>query len=151
MHYLSKSVTASFEDAVDATKEALRRRNLAILAEIDVDHVLRTNLGIGFRPYVILCACSLPLARQAIEADSDIGSILLCNVVVQQHRDGRVEISVADPTATVGTINHVELIWIARRLRSLVRDAIADAGALTRFQRAAAKGRLRLARALALA
>ena len=92
MHYFSRSVTTNFDDAIAATKEALKRRKFAILAEIDVQEVLRRNLGMDFRRFVILSACSLPLACQAIEADSEIGSILLCNVVVQEHRDGRVEI-----------------------------------------------------------
>jgi hypothetical protein len=64
------------------------------------------------------------LAHRAIQANGDIGSILLCNVVVQQQAEGRVEISAVDPDATIGAINDVELMWTARELRSLVQQAI---------------------------
>src|SRR6516164_3682814 len=107
MHFLSKCVSMSFADAVGATKEALERQKFSILAEIDMRQVLRSDLSVDFRPYLILNACSLPLAHRAIEADHVIASMLLCEVIIQEHRDGRVEISVLDPTSTIGTINHV--------------------------------------------
>ena len=62
--------------------------------------------------------------RPPIRADDEIGSIVLCNVVIQQCNDGHVKISVADPAGSIGTINHVELIWVARDLRSLLQRAI---------------------------
>lgn len=120
MYYFSKSTNMSFEDAVATSREVLKRHQFTILAEIDLRKTLRRHLAVNFRPYIILSACSPQLARRAIEADDAIGSILLCNVVVQQHRDGHVEISAADPAATIGTINHVELMWVARELRSMI-------------------------------
>ena len=113
MHYLSTSADMSFEDAVAGLKEALKRHHLAILAEIDPRKAFSRHLAVDFRPYLILSVCSPQLAHRAIQADSEIGSILTCNVVIQQHRDGRVEISAADPAATIGAINHVDLIWIS--------------------------------------
>ena len=124
MHYLCKSVAMSFKDAVAETKRALKRHHLVILAEIDLCNAIRTDLAVDFRPYLILSAYSPQLARQAVEADDKIGSILLCNLVVQQNMNGRVEISAVDPAATIGTINHVRLISVARELRSLVQRAI---------------------------
>jgi len=126
MHYLSKYVTMKFEDAVEATKETLRRHYLAILAEIDLRNAIMGHFSVDFRPYLIISTCNLQLAQRAIQAEDEIGSMLLCNVVLQQHRDGRVQISAADPTATIGMINDVEVIWIARQLRSLVQKAIDD-------------------------
>ena len=124
MHYLSKSAAMSFEDAVAATKEALKYYRLAILAEIDLGKALRRELAVDCRPYVILNACSPPLARRAIELDGEVGSILLCNVVVRDRGDGLVEISAVDPLATIGTINHVEFFSVARELRSLLQQVI---------------------------
>jgi uncharacterized protein (DUF302 family) len=126
MHYFCKSVTMSFEDAVAATKQALKRHHFAILAEIDLRNAIRTHLAVDFRPYLILSTYSPQLAQRAIEADDKIGSILICNLVVQQKVDGGVEISAADPAATIGTINHIELVSVARELRSLLQRAIDD-------------------------
>jgi len=124
MHYFSKSGDMSFEDAVAATTEALKRHHFVILAEIDLRKAFSRYLAVDFRPYLILSACSPQLAHRAIQADNEIGSVLPCNVVVQQHRSGRVEISAADPAAMIGTINHVDLIWISRELRTLVQQVI---------------------------
>jgi hypothetical protein len=74
------------------------------------------------------------LARRAIEANDSIGTILLCNVVVQQREEGHVEISTVDPATTIGTINDVSMMWIARELRSLVQQAIDDVESLAESQ-----------------
>jgi uncharacterized protein (DUF302 family) len=140
MHYFSKSVRISFEDAVGATRHALECHHLNILAVIDLRHALRKHLAVDFRPYLILSACSLPFAQRAIEADNKVGSILLYNVVVQQQEEGRVEISAVDPDATLGTINDVGLMWAARALRSLVQQAIDDVETLAGSQRVVRHG-----------
>lgn len=145
MHYLSKPVAMSFEDAVAATKQALKRGHFAILAEIDLGMALRRHLAVDFQPYLILSACNPPLAQRAIQADEQIGSILLCNILVQQHRDGHVEISAADPADTIGTINHVDLVWTARELRSLVQRAIDDIESVAKPRRVL-RGREKAAR-----
>ena len=116
----------SFDEVVTATRESLGRHQLSILAEIDMCQALRRDLGVDFRPYLILCACSLPLARRAIEAEGTIGSILLCNVAIQDRGDGQVGVFVVDPICTIGAINHVELISIAKELHSLVRHCIEE-------------------------
>ena len=124
MLFFSTYASMGFVDAVAATKEALKRQEFSILAEIDMRQVLRRHLSVDLRPYFILSACSLPLAHRAIKAEDAIGSMLLCNVVIQEHGDGCVEISVVDPACTIGTINHVDLIWISRELRTLVQQVI---------------------------
>ena len=134
MHYFCKSVRMSFDEALAALRQALECHHLEILAEINLGHALRRHLGVDFRPYLILSACSLPLARRAIEANNHIGAILLCNVIVQQHEERHVEISTVDPATTIGTINDVNLMWIARELRSLVQQAIDDVETLAESQ-----------------
>jgi uncharacterized protein (DUF302 family) len=126
MHYLSTSTALSFEDAVSATKQALQHQHFAILAEIDLSTVLRTSAEAGLVPYLILCASNSDLTRRAIRADDEIGSIVLCNVVVQQQADGSVRVSVADPAATVGTTNHIELVGVARELRWRLEDIMQE-------------------------
>lgn len=135
--FLSKCVTMSFDEAVTATRESLGRHQLSILAEIDMCQALRRDLAVDFRPYLILSACSLPLARRAIEAEGTIGSILLCNVAIQERRDGQIELSVVDPACTIGAINHVELVSIARELHSLVLKSIEGIESQPKYHRAA--------------
>jgi uncharacterized protein (DUF302 family) len=132
MHFLSKCLTMTFGDAVAATREALKRRRLAVLAQIDLGTALRRELAVDSRPYFIF---SVPLTRRAIQLDSEIGSLLLCNLVVQEDANGRVEISAADPLTTIGTINHVELTAIAQELQSLVQQVIDDIEPFPRLSR----------------
>ncbi len=137
MHFFSTYVSMGFTDAVLAAKQALKRQKFSILAEIDMHKVLKKNLSVDLRPYVILSACSLPLAHRAIKADDAIGSMLLCDVVIQEYSNGYVEISVVDPACTIGTINHVEMISIAQELQSLVRKVMDDIESAPKFDRAA--------------
>jgi uncharacterized protein (DUF302 family) len=135
MYYFSKSVDMSFQDAVAATKEVLKRHHFAVFAEIDMRNALKRCLAIDFRPYLIVSAWNPQLAHRAILADDKIGSTLLCNVVVQQHSDGRVEVSAADPAASLGTISHIELSWVVQEFRSLIQQVIDDVDSLPKSQR----------------
>jgi uncharacterized protein (DUF302 family) len=127
----------SFVDAVLAAKDALKRQEFSILAEIDMQKVLKEHLSVDLRPYLVVSACSLPLAHRAIRADDAIGSMLLCDFVIQEHSDGCVEVSVVDPACTIGTINHVDMISIAQELQSLVGNVIDDIESAPKFHRAA--------------
>ncbi len=137
MHFFSRWVNVDFAEAVAATKEALNRHQFSILAEIDMQQTLGRNLGVDLHPYLILSTCSLPLAHRAIKVDDAICSMLICNMVVQEHGDGRVEISVVDPTCTIGTINHVEILSIAQELQSMIRNLMDDINPLPELHRAA--------------
>ena len=124
MYYFTKSVTMSFADAVAATKDALKRHDFTVFAEIDMRAAFKKHLAVDFRPYLILGACNPQLAHRAIRTDDEIGSIVLSNIVIQQREHGRVEISAADPVAAMGPINHVELIWLTRDIQSALRRAL---------------------------
>ena len=132
----STYVSMGFADAVAAAKEALKRQEFSILAEIDMHQVLK-RLSVDLRPYVILSACSLPLAHRAIKAGDAIGSLVLCDVVIQEHSNGYVEISVVDPACTIGTMNHIEMISIAQEQQSLVRNVMDDIELATELPHAA--------------
>jgi hypothetical protein len=69
--------------------------------------------------------------------DEVIGSMLLCEVVIQEYNGGCVKISVVDPVCTIGTINHVEIISIAEELRSLIQKVMDDVASAAKFHRAA--------------
>ena len=137
MLFFSTYASMGFVDAVAATKEALKRQEFSILAEIDMRQVLRRHLSVDLRPYLILSACNLPLAHRAIKAEDAIGSMLLCEVVIQERGDGYIEISAADPAYTIGTINHVEMISIAQEMHSILRKLMDDIETVPRLDRAA--------------
>jgi uncharacterized protein (DUF302 family) len=97
MYHFSKVVNASFDEAIDLVTEALKTQGLGVLTEIDVQAAFKKKLDIDFRKYKILGACHPQVAYQMIQTDDKAGVLYPCNVVVQEHEDGRVEVSAVDP------------------------------------------------------
>jgi len=127
-YYFSKSVDMSFDDAVISTKEALKRHSFRVLTEIDMKDNLKKGLNIEFRPYVILGACNAELTYRALEADDKIGTMLPCNIIVQQLEDGLVEVSAVDPVLSMQTIAHVVVGQVAQEMRSHLQKVIDEVG-----------------------
>ena len=134
MYFFSTLVNASFEDALLETKEVLRRHGFEVLANVDMQTAFKKHLALDFRPYLILGAYVPKLAHRGIQIYEKMGSVLVCNVVVQQHRDGRVEISMVDPETSMYAIGHIEMDWIVRDLRSRLRSVIEEIEARTPIQ-----------------
>lgn len=97
MYHFSKIVCASYEDAIAQVTAALKAEGLGILTEIDVQSAFKQKLDINFRRYTILGACHPQVAYQMIQTDDKAGVLYPCNVVVQEHLDGRIEVSAVDP------------------------------------------------------
>ncbi len=97
MYHFSKVVGASFEEAIAQVTESLKQEGLGILTEIDVQAAFKKKLGKDFRRYKILGACHPGIAYSMIQEDDKAGALYPCNVVVQEHEDGRVEVSAIDP------------------------------------------------------
>lgn len=114
-YHFSKIVDMPFEKAVAATTEALRHHGFGVLTQIDVKDTLHKKLEVDFRPYLILGACNPTMAYQALTAEDKIGTMLPCNVVVQQRDDGKVEVSAVDPVASMSAIKNPKLSGIAGR------------------------------------
>jgi uncharacterized protein (DUF302 family) len=130
-YHFSKTVDMSFDEAVASTKEALKRHNFRVLTEIDMKDNLKKGLNIDFRPYLILGACNLQLTYRAFQAEDKIGTMLPCNVVLQQQEDGRVEVSAVDPVASMQAITHVVVDQVAREIRSHLQNVIDEVGNAT--------------------
>ena len=122
-HY-SRIVSLPFEDAVRATVASLARQGFGVLTEIDVRATLKKKLDVDFRPYRILGACNPAMAYRALQAEDKIGTMLPCNVVVQECPDGRIEVSAVDPVASMQAVENESLAEVAEKVRALLRGAI---------------------------
>jgi uncharacterized protein (DUF302 family) len=98
-YHFSTMIDASFEEAIAEVTESLREEGFGILTEIDAQAAFQKKLGAEFRPYKILGACHPQIAYRMLQIDDKAGVLYPCNVVVQEHRDGRVEVSAIDPLA----------------------------------------------------
>ncbi len=113
-----------FEETIDKVKELLSVEDFGVLSEIDVDKKLKEKLGVEFRRYKILGACNPAFAHKALQAETHIGTMLPCNVVVQEHEDGKVEVSAIDPVASMMAIENPGLADIAAEVRKRLKEVI---------------------------
>ncbi len=123
-YFLAKTVSKSYDEALAAVTEALKGEGFGVLTEIDVKETLKKKLDIDFPKYKILGACNPPLAHKALTTENQIGVLLPCNVVVQEHPDGRVEVSAMDPAAAMQAIGNKELDAIASDVRARIERVL---------------------------
>lgn len=123
-YHFSKTVAMDFQAAVDKVTAELKARGFGVLTQIDVRQTLKAKLDIEFRPYLILGACNPPFAYRALQAEDKIGTMLPCNVIVQQHTDGSVEVSAVDPVASMAAVVNAELAGVAEEIRNRLRAVI---------------------------
>ncbi len=125
-YYFSKTLPVSFEEAVRRTTEALKQEGFGIITEIDVKETLRKKLGIDFRNYRILGACNPALAHEALNLEDKVGTMLPCNVVVQDVPGGTTEIAAIDPVASMSAIDNPTLKQAAEQVRERLQKVIAS-------------------------
>ena len=123
-YHFTKSVSLSFEQAIDEVTEALKESGFGVLTTIDVKATLKKKLDVDFRPYMILGACNPHFAYKALQSEDKIGTMLPCNVLVQQTTDGEVEVSAVDPLASMQAIENPDLETIAKEIRGLLKGVI---------------------------
>jgi uncharacterized protein (DUF302 family) len=127
-YYYSKTVKEGFDEAVSRIKQALEEQGFGILTEIDVKSTLKKKLNADFRNYEILGACNPPFAYKALQAEDKVGTMLPCNIIVQETADGAVEIAAIDPVASMKAIDNPALREIAetigQKLKTIVQRAL---------------------------
>jgi len=99
--YFTKFTNKSFDDAIVHVTAILKEHGFGIITEIDVKETLKKKIDVDFRPYRILGACNPSFAHKALLTEDKAGVMMPCNVIVQQHSDGNVEITIINPDAAV--------------------------------------------------
>ena len=123
-YHFSKRLDVPFDQAVSRVTEALKREGFGLLTDIDVSATLKAKLGEDFRPYRILGACNPQLAHRALQLEDKIGTMLPCNVIVQQHAVGAVEVSAVDPVASMQAIENPGLAEVAKEVQAKLKKVV---------------------------
>lgn len=123
-YYFSKTVDLPFDQAVAKTREALSLEGFGVITEIDVRKILKAKIDVDFRPYLILGACSPRLAYEALQIEGKVGTMLPCNVVIQETGGGRIEVAAIDPVASMQAIDNPELKVKASAVAEKLRAAL---------------------------
>lgn len=117
-YYSSKEFrNLDFAEAVQRVTEALKEEGFGVLTEIDVRDTLKKKIDVDFRPYKILGACNPEFAHKALRAEDKIGTMLPCNVIVQQKDVDTIEVAVVDPVASMQAVENQDLAGIAGEVR----------------------------------
>ncbi len=128
-YYSSKKLNnISFDEAIQKVTEALKEKGFGVLTEIDVKETFRKKLDVDFKPYRILGACNPQFAYKALQAEDKIGTMLPCNVIVQQINDSTIEIAVVDPAASMQAVENQELAGIAGEVRDNLKEVLNKLG-----------------------
>ena len=124
-YHISRELDLTFEQALKRVEEELKKEGFGILTEIDVKATLKKKLDVNFRNYKILGACNPPFAYQALQKEDKIGTMLPCNVIVQEKTSGGgVEVSAVDPIASMQAIQNPDLAEVAHEVQARLRKVI---------------------------
>jgi|SRR6185312_6062113 len=123
-YYFSKTVNDDFDTAIKKVTEELKKEGFGILTQIDIKDTLKKKLGVDFKKYSILGACNPQFAYEALKAENKIGTMLPCNVIVQEHENGKVEISAVDPVASMMAVKNDSLGNVATQVREKLNRVI---------------------------
>jgi len=123
-YYFGKELDLPFDEAVTKTTDGLKQEGFGVLTDIDVTATLKKKLNVDFRRYRILGACNPPFAYQALQAEDKVGTMLPCNVIVQEISPGRSEVAAIDPIASMQAIQNPQLQAIAEQVRQKLKQVI---------------------------
>ena len=124
-YYINKTVNADLETATIKVKEELQKEGFGIVTQFDVNKALKEKLDVDFRQYRILGACNPAFALRSINAEGKIGTILPCNVMLQETDNG-TEIAIINPKSMVAEIDNKEMKTIAIEIYDKMKRVISS-------------------------
>ena len=127
-YYHSTRIAGPLADAVERVRSALLGEGFGVVTEIDMTKTLKDKIGVDFRPYRILGACNPQLAYEALQLEDKVGTMLPCNVIVQELSGGAIEVAAIDPVASMSAIDNDELKAAARAVGEKLQSAIRSLG-----------------------
>lgn len=123
-YYFSKTLRQPFETVVEKVTEALKKEQFGVLTQIDVRETLKKKIDVDFKPYLILGACNPQYAYKALSAEDKIGTMLPCNVIVQQDDPDTVEVAAINPIASMQAVANASLQGIAQEVTEKLKRVV---------------------------
>ena len=121
---IEKTTNYSFDEAVEKVTEELKKEGFGVLSEINIHEKLKEKLDVDFRKYRILGACNPPKAYEALQTENKIGTMLPCNVIIQELDNGKTEVAAVDPVVSMMAVEKPELESIAKEIRTKLQKVI---------------------------
>ena len=123
-YYFLKTLNIAFDEALERVVKSLKTEGFGVLTDIDVQATLKKKLDVDFRRYRILGACNPPFAYKALRNERMIGTMLPCNVIIQEAENGQTEVSAIDPAASMQAIQNPALAEVAAQVREKLKRVV---------------------------
>ena len=123
-YYYTTKYSGNFEDAVTKVKALLKNEGFGVLTEIDIKKTLKEKLNVDFKKYMILGACNPPFAHKALLAEDKIGTMLPCNIIVQEQSPNTIEVSSINPMTSMQSLKNDALMDIAKEVSNRLETVI---------------------------
>ena len=123
-YYFNTTIKGDFNESIEKVTEALKAEGFGVLTEIDIKATLKKKLDVDFNNYKILGACNPPYAHKALLAENKIGTMLPCNVIVQELDSGDIEVSAVNPMASMQAVSNEDLQVIAKEITEKLKTII---------------------------
>lgn len=126
-YYFKRTIESNFNEAISRIKAALQKEGFGIITEIDIRDTFRKKLEVDFQPYTILGACNPAFAFKALQMENKIGTLLPCNIIVQETTPGTIELAVINPVVSMQAVANESLEKMAEEVGSKLRRALNSA------------------------
>lgn len=124
-YYFNKTIASDFESVKKKVIEELGKEGFGILSEIDVQSTFKKKLDIDFKKYQILGACNPHFAHKAITAEDKIGTMLPCNVILQELENGEIEVAAINATASMQAVENNKVAEVVKVISAKLQKVIA--------------------------
>lgn len=125
-YYFNKKLSGDFDQIIEKVTEGLKKEGFGILTDIDIKATLKQKLDVDFYNYRILGACNPPFAFKALQTEDKIGTMLPCNVIIQEKKQGEIEVSAVDPVASMVSVENEKLAEIVNEIRNKLEKVISS-------------------------
>ena len=125
-YYFNTIVLGNFDTIVEKTTRFLKQEGFGILTEIDIQKTLKNKLNVDFKKYKILGACNPPFAYQALQTENKIGTMLPCNIIVQELEDNKIEVAAINPMVSMQAVKNAQLESVAQQVSSKLKNVITN-------------------------
>jgi len=123
-YYFSKTIKASFDEAIKRVTEILKAEGFGVISEIRMHEKLKEKLGVDFKNYIILGACNPSFAYKALQIEDKIGTMLPCNVLIIDQGHGKIEVAAVNPIASMQAIENPELGSLALEVQGKLKNVV---------------------------
>ncbi len=115
-YFYSRKLNGSFDETIETIKEELKKEGFGVLSDVNVKELFKARINVDFRKYRILGACNPVFSHKALIEEDWVGTMLPCNIIVQEREDGLIEVSAVDPVVSMLAIDNDPLKVIAAQI-----------------------------------